>query len=149
LADAGDRIGQLLTSGPIGTVVGMTRAEAAERPAETRRGRFGAVRARARATRTGRILWRVAVTVAGVAVVAIGIVLLPLPGPGWLVIFGGLAVLGTEYAWAKRLLNWVRDRVRRWTQWIAGRALWVRILAALLSLIVIAALVVAALFIPL
>src|SRR4051794_41969915 len=78
-----------------------------------RGGRIGALRTRARATRFGRIAWRVGVTVLGVLVVAIGIVLLPLPGPGWVIIFGGLGILATEYAWAARLLRWVRRVVAR------------------------------------
>jgi uncharacterized protein (TIGR02611 family) len=79
---------------------------------------------------------------------ALGILLLPLPGPGWLVIFAGLGILGTEYAWARRLLARVRDYARRWTQWIAAKPLWVRILAGVLSLAVIAGLVLVTLFLP-
>ena len=80
------------------------------------RTRLGAFRERVRALPGGRIAWRIAVTVVGVAVIAVGIVLLPLPGPGWLVIFAGLGMLATEYEWAARLLQWVRRQVR------AGRA---------------------------
>jgi len=32
------------------------------------------------------------------------------PGPGLLLIIAGLAVLGTEYVWAQRLLNVARAR---------------------------------------
>ena len=48
---------------------------------------------------------RVAVTIAGFAVLLAGIALLVLPGPGWLLIFIGLTILATEYVWAQRLLN--------------------------------------------
>ena len=48
---------------------------------------------------------RVAVTIAGFAVLLAGIALLVLPGPGWLLIFIGLTILATEYVWARRLLN--------------------------------------------
>jgi uncharacterized protein (TIGR02611 family) len=88
------------------------------------------------------------VTIAGVAVIAIGIVLLPLPGPGWLVIFAGLGILGTEYEWARRLLARVRRQARRWTQWIGAKPLWVRILAGLLSVAVVVGLVLVTLFLP-
>jgi uncharacterized protein (TIGR02611 family) len=128
------------------TVAAMPRADTADRLSQVRTGRFGAVRTRARATRAGRIAWRVGVTVAGVAVIAVGIVLLPLPGPGWLIIFAGLGILSTEYVWAKRLLGWVRAQVRRWTGWAGAQPVWVRIILGLLTLIVIAAAVVAALF---
>lgn len=95
----------------------------------------------------GRLIWRVGVTVVGAAVIAIGIVLLPLPGPGWLIIFAGLGILASEFAWARRLLVFVRRQVRRWSQWLAGRALWVRVLVALISLALLAAIALAAWYI--
>ena len=113
------------------------------------RGRFATLRARVRSTRAGRIGWRIGVTVAGVAVIAVGIVLLPLPGPGWLIIFAGLGLLGTEYAWARRLLTWIRERARRSAAWATTRPLWLRILLGLLSLAVLAALVLAGLLLSL
>jgi uncharacterized protein (TIGR02611 family) len=61
-------------------------------------------------TRHGR---RFAVTVVGVVVVIVGIILCPLPGPGIAIILGGLAILATEYDWAKRLLHWIRDKTRQ------------------------------------
>jgi putative transmembrane protein PGPGW len=58
-----------------------------------------------------------------------------------LIVFSGLGLLGTEYAWARRLLRWVRDELRRWTQWVAARPLWFRLLAGLVSLAFLAGLV--------
>jgi hypothetical protein len=58
----------------------------------------------------GRSGKRIAVTIAGVVVLLIGIVGLALPIlPGWLLIFAGLAILGTEYVWAQRLLRKARE----------------------------------------
>ena len=54
---------------------------------------------------------RIAVTIAGFAVLIVGIVLIPLPGPGWLIVFSGLAILATEYVWARRLLNYAKAKV--------------------------------------
>jgi uncharacterized protein (TIGR02611 family) len=59
------------------------------------------------------LTWRLAVLVVGCAVVLAGVAMLVLPGPGWAAIFVGLAILGTEYHWARRLLAWVRERARR------------------------------------
>jgi hypothetical protein len=42
---------------------------------------------------------------AGGATVALGIVLLPLPGPGTLVILGGLTMLGREFPKARHLAD--------------------------------------------
>jgi uncharacterized protein (TIGR02611 family) len=53
---------------------------------------------------------RVAVTIVGLALVTIGLVLLITPGPGILVVLLGLAVLGTEYAWAERMLDKIKER---------------------------------------
>jgi uncharacterized protein (TIGR02611 family) len=47
--------------------------------------------------------------VAGFGLLASGILMLALPGPGWLTIVAALALLGAEYEWARRLL----DRVKR------------------------------------
>jgi hypothetical protein len=53
---------------------------------------------------------RIAVTVAGVAVLLVGVAMLVLPGPGFLVIIAGLAILATEYVWAERLLRKAKQR---------------------------------------
>lgn len=53
---------------------------------------------------------RIAVTVAGCAVILVGVAMLVLPGPGLLVIIAGLAILATEYVWAERLLWMAKER---------------------------------------
>ena len=98
-------------------------------------------RARVRSTRAGRISWRVGVTILGVGVIAGGIVLLPLPGPGWLIIFAGLGLLATEYEWAARLLRYARRTVSRWTTWISNQGRGVQLLIGLAGLVLLAALV--------
>ena len=50
------------------------------------------------------LLKRFAVTILGAALLALGLAMMVLPGPGILVIVAGLAVLATEYVWARRLL---------------------------------------------
>ncbi len=47
----------------------------------------------------------------GTIVVIVGIIALPLPGPGWLIIAGGLTILAKDVAWADRLLRYIRKRV--------------------------------------
>ena len=58
-----------------------------------------------------------------------GVAMLALPGPGWLTIAGGLAILAKDVAWAERALERVRRRLpsdedgsvaqlaRRWIFW--------------------------------
>ena len=53
---------------------------------------------------------RIAVLVLGLTLVAGGIVLLVLPGPGLLIIIAGLAVLATEFAWAEHLLDKAKEQ---------------------------------------
>jgi uncharacterized protein (TIGR02611 family) len=55
---------------------------------------------------------RFAVTLVGAAVVILGVVLMPLPGPGLLIVAVGLAILATEYAWARRLLARTRAKAQ-------------------------------------
>ncbi|MDQ0814451.1 uncharacterized protein (TIGR02611 family) [Streptomyces sp. B3I7] len=60
--------------------------------------------------------WQVGVFVVGLAVVAAGVVMLPLPGPGWLVIFAGMAIWATEFVWAQLVLRWTKRKVTEATQ---------------------------------
>ena len=50
------------------------------------------------------VLKRVLVGVIGGVVTLVGVVALVAPGPGWLIIFTGLGILATEFAWAARAL---------------------------------------------
>lgn len=45
----------------------------------------------------------------GMTVVLIGVAMLVLPGPGLVVIPIGLAILATEYAWARRWLHLMKE----------------------------------------
>lgn len=70
----------------------------------------------------------------GFTIVGTGIVLLPLPGPGWLVIFAGFAILASEFDFAER----IRDRLvrvlkelivickRGWRRFIEAFKRWLR-----------------------
>ncbi|QZN86730.1 PGPGW domain-containing protein [Cellulomonas sp. C5510] len=70
-----------------------------------------------------RLTYKVLVTVVGGGVVAVGIALLVLPGPGWLVIFLGLGILGTEFPAVRRLTDRFKALVLRvWHRWRTRRA---------------------------
>jgi uncharacterized protein (TIGR02611 family) len=51
------------------------------------------------------ILKRVLVGVVGGLITVLGVIALIAPGPGWLIIFAGLGILGSEFAWAARALK--------------------------------------------
>ncbi|HUY49965.1 MAG TPA: PGPGW domain-containing protein [Streptosporangiaceae bacterium] len=59
-----------------------------------------------------RFLRRIAVTIVGTVILAVGVVLLVAPGPGLFVILLALIVFGVEYEWARRHLSAVRARAR-------------------------------------
>jgi Flp pilus assembly protein TadB len=56
---------------------------------------------------------RVAVTIAGFAVLLAGVAMLVLPGPGIVVIIAGLAILATEYVWAQRYLRIAKEKANQ------------------------------------
>ena len=53
--------------------------------------------------------WRGIILMLGSTIVGLGVFFLLFPGPGWAVILAGLIILATEYAWAQRLLNPVKE----------------------------------------
>lgn len=63
----------------------------------------------------GRNSKRVAISIVGGAVLAVGVVLSApfVPGPGLLLVVVGLAILATEYAWARHALEKTRRQARR------------------------------------
>ena len=52
---------------------------------------------------------RVLVGVLGGLITLVGVVALVAPGPGWLIIFTGLGILASEFAWAARLLRQAKN----------------------------------------
>jgi uncharacterized protein (TIGR02611 family) len=92
----------------------------------------------------GALMWRIGITAVGVLVIAGGVVLLPLPGPGWVVIFLGLGLLATEYAWAARLLRRSRLLLTQWTDWTRRQPVAVRAVFGVAAVLFLAALAYAA-----
>ncbi|MER6995827.1 TIGR02611 family protein [Streptomyces sp. NPDC000410] len=92
-----------VTTGVNGSVAGGEAS--AEPPLGSRAPEF------IKARRTLHISWQVGVFIVGLAVVGAGIVMLPLPGPGWLVIFAGMAIWATEFVWAQLVLRWTKRKV--------------------------------------
>ncbi len=70
------------------------------------------MRARWYAWLTWKNARRLVVLVIGSTVILVGIALIFLPGPASLVVPAGLAILATEFLWARRLLDQVKARVR-------------------------------------
>nr|WP_225951345.1 TIGR02611 family protein [Mycobacterium sp. OAS707] len=74
--------------------------------------------------------YRIAVAVVGLAILGVGILAIPYPGPGWAIVFVGLAILATEFDWARRLLAFTRERYDKVMGWFKAQGLWVQVLGA-------------------
>ena len=96
---------------------------------------------RIRSTAAGRHALKVGVGIFGGLVVAIGIVLIPFPGPGWAIVILGLAIWAIEFAWAKNLLTFTKRHVQSWTHWIARQSWPVRCVVGLVGMIFVSAVV--------
>lgn len=84
------------------------------------------------------VLRKAGVTVVGLLLVMLGVAALILPGPGVLLLLGGLVVLSKEYAWARRRTEPVRRKAMQTAH--AGVATLARIaFSALFACLVIAA----------
>src|SRR3954465_9674873 len=94
---------------------------------------------RIRATPTARLVLRIGIGPLGTLVVALGVVLIPFPGPGWAIVILGLAILALEFAWAKHLLEFTKRHVQSWTHWAKRQSLPVRLLIGVLGMVFVAA----------
>lgn len=95
-------------------------------------------RRRIRANPHSNRVYRTVVGVVGALITVAGLLMVPLPGPGWLVVFIGIGVLASEFHWAQRLLEFGRERLSAWNDWIRPRPLWVKALVALLTALAVA-----------
>lgn len=77
------------------------------------------------------------IAIVGGLVLLIGIIAIPYPGPGWLIVFAGLAILATEFDWAQRLLDRARAKYNAWTEWLKNQSLQVKTLFAIATTIVV------------
>ena len=80
-------------------------------------------RERLRQRRTTDLVYRMMVGITGAVVLAGGIVAIPYPGPGWAIVFIGLAILASEFAWAHHTLRIVKSRYDGFMDWFARQSL--------------------------
>jgi uncharacterized protein (TIGR02611 family) len=99
--------------------------------------RWARWRDRLRERRAADLTYRVVVGVVGLVVLGVGILAIPYPGPGWAIVFIGLAILATEFEWAHRLLKYTRERNDRVMNWFKAQGLWIRALGFILTAAVV------------
>ncbi len=56
---------------------------------------------------------KIAVGLVGFPLLLLGIILIPLPGPGLLVCVGALFILALEFEWAEKHLNMAKDKLKK------------------------------------
>ncbi len=55
---------------------------------------------------------KIIIGIVGFSVLLVGVAMLVLPGPAFIVIPAGLAILATEFVWAKRILEKVKQKIK-------------------------------------
>ncbi|MGL4745563.1 MAG: PGPGW domain-containing protein [Dermatophilaceae bacterium] len=88
-------------------------------------------RRRVRANPATRRVYQAGVLALGGVLVTGGLVLIPLPGPGWVIVFLGVAVWASEFEPAARLLDFGKARVRAWQVWVSHQTTWLKIALSL------------------
>ena len=95
-------------------------------------------RRRIKANRTTAKIYRGGVFVLGLLIVALGLVLIPFPGPGWLIVIAGLAIWSTEFERAQRVLEFVKKNLRLWEAWVKRQNPVVKALVGVVGIVFIA-----------
>lgn len=80
---------------------------------------------------------RTAIGIIGGIVLIVGIIAIPYPGPGWLIVFTGLAILATEFTWAQRLLDFAKSKYDAWAEWLKRQPLPVRLVVLMATGLVV------------
>jgi uncharacterized protein (TIGR02611 family) len=57
-----------------------------------------------------RLFWKIASITVGSVLILLGLVMLVTPGPGWLAIFAGLALLSPHSRWAHSIMTWLKSK---------------------------------------
>ena len=99
--------------------------------------RWAARRERLRERALLDFTYRVLVAVVGLTVLLIGVAAIPYPGPGWAIVFLGLAILATEFYWARRTLTYTRARYDTAMAWLRRQPAWVQWLKTVLTAAVV------------
>lgn len=96
-------------------------------------------RRKIRSNPQSHLIYRIVVGVVGTAIFVIGLLMVPFPGPGWLVVFLGLAVLASEFEWAHGLLQRAKGTLKAWNEWVQAQPWWVKAVVLLVTVVAVAA----------
>ncbi len=76
--------------------------------------------------RTKRQARRILIGTVGGLLLVLGIIAIPYPGPGWAIVFVALAILSTEFEWAKAVLQYAKTKYDAWQAWVKQQNLWLQ-----------------------
>ncbi|MBC7764793.1 TIGR02611 family protein [Microbacteriaceae bacterium] len=76
---------------------------------------------------------RIVVGFAGWLVILVGVVLIPFPGPGWVIVFIGFSILASEFDWAKDVKQWVESKYEAWRRWFMLQRFWIKLAFGILT----------------
>jgi uncharacterized protein (TIGR02611 family) len=96
-------------------------------------------RRKIRSNPQSHLIYRIVVGVVGLAIVGLGVIMIPFPGPGWLVVFLGLGVWASEFEWAQRLLHFAKRTLQAWAEWLKPQPWWMKGLVLLVTVAAVAA----------
>ncbi len=94
-------------------------------------------RARIRSNPTSARIYRIAVFVLGLVVVVVGLALVPLPGPGWVIVFVGVAIWASEFEKAQQLRDWGKARLSEWNTWVLAQPWWVKLAITVATMVLV------------
>ncbi len=80
---------------------------------------------------------KVLIGIVGGLVVVIGLILVPYPGPGWLIVFAGLAILATEFEFASKVLDYAKSKYDQWAAWLKRQNVYIQFLVLCLTGLVV------------
>lgn len=80
---------------------------------------------------------RLVVSVSGGSVIIIGVIAIPYPGPGWLIVFAGLGILSKEFIWAAKALSYARKKYDAWNVWIKDQNRFVQSITFIITCVVV------------
>ena len=79
---------------------------------------------RKRSSRTRKTL----ITLLGWSVLLLGLVMIPYPGTGWVVVFIGLSILAKEFDWARDLHDFARRKYDEWQDWLKRQPVYIKVI---------------------
>lgn len=69
----------------------------------------------------------------GWSVLLLGAVMIPYPGPGWVVVFIGLSILAREFQWASDVHDYTHSRYHAWQKWLRAQPMYIKAIFWLLT----------------